>query len=438
MTVEAPQVFSRLANDVGCFQFKNAIPASCQGPLGGSKKDVPVFTYVGRYPPLYYAIVGLPTLVFVSPTGIYMARLVSGALSAALLALAVTSLRRCRGAPLLAAGLALAITPMVLYLAAVVNPSGLEIASAVSAWAAAMAIASQRSEELSASAVAALGISAVVLILTRPLSPLWTLFIAGALLGLCSSWRSLLRRRSVQGWLAGCLAAGFAALAWDLIADPFLTEPGAALPAGTTGPHIVVLAAERLDLLVTSSIGLFGWLDTPSPYAVTVTWLGALGAVVLVGVCLARRRGAALVAGNIVAWDSVPLVLITAEARQNGILGQGRDFMPLAVGIPILAGVVAGERLSDRRTTLRLATLIISALALCQAVDFYGALRRNTVGINGPINVFGRIPDAWHAAGAPHSPGHSFHPGHGRLRPVVAPVGPPRSRQRRPPSGRGR
>jgi hypothetical protein len=395
LTVEAPQVFARLANDVQCFQFQSNVTANCQGSLAGSDQDVPVYTYVGRYPPLYYALVGLPTLAVVSPGGMYMARLVSGALSAAMLALAVTSLRRCRGAPLLGGGLALATTPMALYLASVINPSGLEIASAISAWAAAMALASEPAEAVSASTVAALGTSAVVLILLRALSPLWLLFVGAALVALCPSVRDLLRRRSVRAWLVGCMAAGVVAVIWDLAADPFLTEPGSPIPPGSTEPQIFMLALERLDLLVTSTIGFFGWLDTPSPFGVLVTWLAALGAVVLVGACLAHLRGAAVVAGAVLAWVAVPVALIVAEARHEGILGQGRDFMGLAVGIPIVAAAVAGERLLDRRTTLRLATIVIALLAVCQVADFYGALRRNTVGDDGPINAFASVAGHW-------------------------------------------
>lgn len=397
--VKVPEVFASLETDVGCFQYKSAVPAGCQRPLNGSTHTVSVETYVGRYPPFYYALVGLPTLALVSVKGIYAARLVSGALSAAMLALAITSLRRCRGAPLLAAGLALAITPMALYLAAVISPSGLEIASAISAWAAAMALASQRPIDLSASAVAALGISICVLVLTRALAPLWVLFILAAMVGVGTATpiRELLRKRYVQGWVAACVVAGLVSLVWDIAANPFLTEPGSPLPAGTTDGGIFELALERLDLLVTSSIGQFGWLDAPSPYLVIVMWLGALGAVVLVAACVARRRSMAVVLGTIVAWVVFPTVLIVSQARQDGILGQGRDFMGLAVGIPIVAAFVAGERFVDRRTTLRLATVVVGLLAACQVVDFYAALRRYTVGTKGPLDAFSTVPHGWDA-----------------------------------------
>ncbi len=395
--VQVPEVFASLETHVGCFQFKPAVPAGCPKPLNGSTHTVSVETYVGRYPPLYYVLVGLPTLALVSVKGIYAARLVSGALSAAMLALAIISLRRCRGAPLLAGGVALAITPMALYLASVINPSGLEIASAISAWTAAMALASQRPPDVTPSIVGALGISISVLVLTRALAPLWVLFILAAIVGVGSATPlgDLLRRRYVQGWLAVCVLAGVLSLVWDLLANPFLTEPGSPLPAGTTEGGIFRLALERLDLLVTSSIGQFGWLDASSPYVVIVLWLGALGAVVLIGACLAHRRAAAVVIGTVLAWVVLPTVMILTTARQDGILGQGRDFMGLAVGVPIVAAAIAGERFSDRRATLRLTALIVSLTAVCQVVDFYATLRRYTVGTGGPIDAFSSVVHGW-------------------------------------------
>ena len=397
--VKVPEVFASLETHVGCFQYRSAVPAGCQRPLNGSTHVVSVETYVGRYPPFYYALVGLPTLALVSVKGIYAARLVSGALASAMLALAVTSLRRCRGAPLLAGGVALAVTPMVLYLAAVVSPSGLEIASAISAWTAAMALASQRPADLNASVVGALGISLSVLILTRALAPLWVFFILAAFVGVGSATplSDLLRRRYVQVWLGVCALAGVVSLVWDVVANPFLTEPGSPLPPGTTEGGIFDLALQRLDLLVTSSIGQFGWLDAASPYLVIVLWLGALGGVVLIGTCLAHRRAAAVVIGTVAAWVVLPTAMIMSTAHQDGILGQGRDFMGLVVGIPIVAAAIAGERFSDRRTTLRLAAVIVGLTAVCQVVDFYATLRRYTVGTKGPLDAFSSVAGGWDA-----------------------------------------
>ena len=44
--------------------------SSCGHGLQGSGREVPAATYVGRYPPLYYAIVGLPSLAWQGPSPI--------------------------------------------------------------------------------------------------------------------------------------------------------------------------------------------------------------------------------------------------------------------------------------------------------------------------------------------------------------------------------
>jgi hypothetical protein len=397
LEVRVPEVFASLANDLRCYQFKPRVPAGCQLPLVPSKKEVVTETYVGRYPPLYYAFVGLPTLLLVSAKGIYAARLISGALSAAMLALAVVSLARCRGAPLVAAGLGLATTPMVLYLAAVLNPSGLEISSAVSAWAAAVALATAPSAKEAVAPTGTLGLSLVVLLLTRPLSPLWAaaIVVALALVGTACPWRDLLRHRATQAWLGACAAAGAAAGAWDLYANPFLTEPGSPVPPHTSDTGVFVLALERLDLLVSSSIGFFGWLDAPSPEAVRVAWLAVFGLVVLVGAALARARGVVALVGLLGAWVVLPVAVAVLEARSEGILGQGRDYLPLAVGIPVVAGALAGEKFAKRASTLRLVSIVAGLLAASQLADFYAALRRFSVGLAGTLDAFSKVPRGW-------------------------------------------
>ena len=218
-----------------------------------------------------------------------------------------------------------------------------------------------------------------------------------------------------------CALAGVLSLVWDLLANPFLTEPGSPVPPGTTQGGIFELALERLDLLVTSSIGQFGWLDAPSPYLVIVLWLGALGAVVLIGACVAQRRAAAVAVGTVVAWVVLPTAMIVLVARQEGILGQGRDFLGLAVGIPIVAAAIAGERFSDRLATLRLVSVIVGIVAACQVVDFYAALRRYTVGTKGPLDAFSSVPHGWDAACPGRRSCHCLYHGNGGVRSDLAP-----------------
>jgi hypothetical protein len=425
LVVEVPPIFVTLANDVSCFQWKPKVPAGCQQPLAPQPGEVGAETYVGRYPPLYYALVGLPTLS-ATKGGIYGSRLLSGALSAALLALAVVYARRSRGTPLLAAGLALAMTPMTLYLAAVVNPSGLEIASATTAWAVAMSIRSRPPEELSGADLSALFTPLVLLSLLRPLGPLWVLAIGAALwaLGLPAvrhPWGALLRRREAVFWLACLGAALVAALAWDFAAGAFAVQNGAPLPSGTGTWGIFQVASARLWLVLRSSVGDFGWLDTPSPFAVTIAWLSAFGAVAWVGLAAGRWRGRVVSCANLLAWAAIPVGLVLLDGRSMGVLGQGRDFMPLVVGAPIATaslvgcrrgrpapavpgaqgegrGASPGPSLRQPGGHLELfSRSVVLALAVCQVVDFYWALRRYTVGSNGPLDAFATVAGGWRA-----------------------------------------
>lgn len=440
VVVQVPEVFASLANDIACFTPKPLVPAGCQGPLVPSPQDVPVETYVGRYQPLYYAIVGLPTLLLVSDKGIYGARLVSAALGAAMLALGLVSARRCRGGPLMAAAFSLAITPMALYLSGVINPSGLEISSAIAAWAGAMALLStwaNSQERVEGAALAALGLPLVVLALVRPLALLWALAVLATLVLLTprgahkpafapgevagdgplmslngpisdpvnlrlevvqrprSQLARLLGQKGARIWVLALAGAAVVSLAWDVGAKAYQTMPGAAVPPGGGTSVLVDMALDRLHMLVTSSIGLFGWLDTPSPYAVTVIWLASFGALVLLFVSVGARRPVQVVVGLLAAWCLVAFFFVIFMERAHGVEGQGRDFMGLLVGAPLVAGAFTGAPNLADRVAARLSTIVIALLALGQAVDFYSALRRYAVGLEGPLDAFARVPGGW-------------------------------------------
>ena len=81
--VTVPEGFASLA---ACNTFAFVPAGSCVG-LRGSARTASAATYVGRYPPLYYAIVGLPSLVWSDDAAVYLMRMVSGMLSALFLGL---------------------------------------------------------------------------------------------------------------------------------------------------------------------------------------------------------------------------------------------------------------------------------------------------------------------------------------------------------------
>ena len=119
-----------------------------------------------------------------------------------------------------------------------------------------------------------------------------------------------------------------------------------------------------------------------------------------VGVALAGRRRAAVLIAVAVAILLVPVLISSSQAREHGYVWSGRDTLPFAVGLPLLAAAAAGRPLLSRfgPGRLRQAILLAALLAgVAQFGAFYEALRRYAVGTAGPIFGFVLHP-SWRPA----------------------------------------
>ena len=85
--VEAPASLDAL--NPGCFAFYPGVSAECRPSYEGPDDEKEMVTNAGISPPVYYALVGLPLRLFPSLDGVYVARLVSGVIAAALVATAI-------------------------------------------------------------------------------------------------------------------------------------------------------------------------------------------------------------------------------------------------------------------------------------------------------------------------------------------------------------
>ncbi|HET7489808.1 MAG TPA: DUF2142 domain-containing protein [Acidimicrobiales bacterium] len=387
--VRVPRVFADSIYTPQCYIFQAGLPANCAALPSGTD-DVRGFTYVGRYPPLYYLAVGLPSLLWRSNRAVYAMRFLSGAICALFLAKAMAiafGLRR----PLLLVGVAVATTPMVLYLASVVNPSGPEIAAAICLWTAVIAVGLTRDVSRRGPLPWAV-LSAVVVASARPSGQLWIAGVAAVafVTGVLSPVRPLLRSRSVKLGLAAVGVSVLLTVAWTVWVGgigatglPLVSaRPAWLLSLGMTG--------QRLQQLV----AYYGWLDTPVPTSVYGVWAVAVSAAVVAGVLTARsRRYAAgillLVAGVILV--SVPFEVL--EAHRIGLFWQGRYTLPLAAGVPIvaLARVPADRLRAVRRSWARLAAALVLVTAHLVAMNY--GIRRFAVGTTGPRLFFSR--PAW-------------------------------------------
>ena len=162
-------------------------------PVSGARRPVTAGTYVGAYPPLYYAMVGWPSRVLRPEDALYAMRLIGALVCSALLASGLASAARCGRRRLLVAASALGVTPMVIFLTASINPNGLEIASAFCAWLAALELVGRHRAPLDPAAVLRVGVSSVLLVGSRPLSPVLLVIILGTV-ALLAADPSALRR----------------------------------------------------------------------------------------------------------------------------------------------------------------------------------------------------------------------------------------------------
>ena len=378
-----------------CFVFQPNVPASCAAPITRSTAEVATTTYAGRYPPLYYAIVGLPSLFTSSPTGIYLIRLVSALLNAVFLALAALSVVAWSRSRVLLIGLLVATTPMTFFLGGVVNASGFEITSATCLWCSGVVLALERADKAPRGLVVVVTASAAALLLSRALSPIWVLLIA-ALLALLAGWRgvqSLARTRPVQVSLVVLVPCAIFAVGWIRVAHALdLVAAGVRVGAHDTGWHLAAGIFGYTGTWLKEMVGFFGWLDTPSPLLTYLVWYAVVGLLVLITLSCTTPRFVAAFLLLIAIVLTAPVVISYDEAHRLGIIWQARYIMPMAVGVPVMAVALIERSGALQSVRRRLPTVLCVALGIAEFSAFAEALRRYTVGASGPVDY---LHGAW-------------------------------------------
>ncbi len=379
-----------------CFMFRPWRSAGCapRFPSGGGGL-VSTTTYVGHYPPLYYALVGTPSYFLPPVQAVLAMRMLSDLVSAAALGLAFAIAGTWSSSVLLPAGLAVSVTPMAIFLGGMVNPSGMEISLAVLCWTAALVVATVPDRAPPVGLLRVLGVAASLLAVTRFASPLWVACVGLVLLALTPPARlaALARSRPAIRWAAAVIGAASACAVWDVATRAFLVTPAGPKATGSTA-HVVEQSAVYVASLAEEVVGVLGWLDTRAPFAVYVAWSAVAVAIVAAGAALGSKRGRTVLVGLVLAGLTIPTAMVASHARQQGLwLLQGRDVLPLLVGLPLTAAVVAGQK--HRRLSSVLGSVAVGAVWACLLVFFAEALRRYTVGVNGPLDPLVRVTGGW-------------------------------------------
>lgn len=401
--VRVPEVFAETHHLPACFELRPDVPASCAPRLTSGAKVVSATTYMGRYPPLYYLAVGLPSLWFNSPTGIRLMRLVSALLCCIFLASAFESASQSRRSRLALLGVAIAVTPMVVFLNGTVNPNSLEIATSLCLWVSLLVLFAEETATSRRRMITRSGFSAAVLVEMRGLSVLWCALIAVATLAVAKRecLTALVRDKAARYWTAIVAGSTAFSLWWTVHYDAL-----ALLPVGSYAhasfSSLLSTSAGQTGTLLREMVGVVGWLDTPAPPVAFYGWLVlvAVPVVACLGFILWRDhilwRRLYVLGGLVVATVAVPIAIEASQARRLGFVWQGRYTLPLAVGIPVLATLSLPVPLAEdswasssaRRATARIAVAVAAVVFVAQGAMFLSALRRYTVGSHGSLDPF--------------------------------------------------
>lgn len=397
-------------NDPQCYAFRVGTTPVCTVKANADKAALAGDTASSHmnYSPLYYLLVGWPSLFLHGDSALYGMRIASALITAALLAAAFVTTSRRRGVA--AIGILAAATPAAIYFGSVVNPSGLEICSALLAWA---SFASLVHAEPGAPGLRRdrmlFATSAVLLILTRPLGSLWLAMIIVLVLvtatDLPGRVRELIRGRGAW-WVGGAVAAALVAtLAWDTTQNTMGIVPHT--NSKFTFSMGVYLTLQATPNLISQMLGVVGWNDVHVPEATTLLWCGVVAALVLLAFALGNRRERLVLLATTVLVVVFPMAFEGYSGASYGVGWQGRYTLPLAVGMPILGAEILMRRLGTApwsgasRALRSLANTLAGTLAIAYLFEVWWAWRRYAQGLSGktiPTPAKWTPPIGWPAA----------------------------------------
>jgi hypothetical protein len=346
--------------------------AECVGrPVGD---HVEIASGAGRYHPLFYAVVGSPTLVLDGVAALYAMRLVALALCLVVLGVALRVLRTWTE-PLVSVAVVCGLTPMVLYSTSIVAANGLEMVSGLLLWVTLGAMA-HHDEPFAARFVVPAVVATSLLVTLRSLGPLWALLILATAL---VAWPTLLTRlwgfvRTRAGLVSVAILAAVAAasLAWISVQSTLVIGRVA---AGGPLPLVEKLgvAALRIPQWILQWIGAFPYRAQPAPPVVYLVFLLLLGWLLAVTLRRGDRRLRLAVGMVLTLSILVPFFITVATLDEFGTSWQGRYVLPYLLGLGLLSGGPLAARLDARGRSLFLVALV-PLLAVGHAASVAGVL----------------------------------------------------------------
>jgi hypothetical protein len=290
------------------------------------------------------------------------------------------------------------LVPESTFLSSSVNPGGFEIMTAICLWTLVAIFALEHRDDPPRGLVKLLGTVACIFVLIRGLSPLW-LALAGlslvVLVGPRELYQLVLRRRDLKIAGGAILTSTLLAITWIFTQGTLNILPvGAPVPKSDSIFSVLHIVSNYVQGWLRESVGILGWLDTELPGVVYQSWYLIVIGVLVIALIRGSLRERLVVI--------IPVALVTRQAKVLGVVWQGRDSLPLAVGAVILAIAVGSDpaRSQSRRLTQRIDPVlrehivrviplaVVGVLAIVNMLAFYTNLRRYAVGRYGPKFFF--------------------------------------------------
>ncbi|MFZ7089086.1 DUF2142 domain-containing protein [Curtobacterium sp. RRHDQ10] len=370
-----------------CFVGKTDRTAACAPSQDGLGHGlVTALTGVGSYYPLYYAVVGWPSLVLDGSASFHAMRLVSALVNSffiAILFLVAAWMPRARA---MSGFVLVTLTPMVLYLGGVLNPSGVETTACAAVAALALLLLHDRSGHRLVTRSVLLAIAVVAAGSGRATSQIdvAVILVAVALTVPVRRLADVARRRPV--WVSA--AAAGTALVPALIWTVLVAAPAGYIPSSDPArPGVVAAAVHTIESTGDYGrviIGVFGWLDAPPSDAVTVGWTAGIGVVVLAALTAGPwrlRLGAVVLMAALLL---VPVALQAPTAHEFGYIWEGRYSLPLFVAMMVVGGYVAARYAYRDAAARRIVPVLAGLAVIAQVQGFLAAYRRFSIGTSSP------------------------------------------------------
>jgi 4-amino-4-deoxy-L-arabinose transferase-like glycosyltransferase len=381
-----PANVAAVGEPMTCTAFHPEQSAACAPSLDDAPStEVTVRTGVGSYNPVYYVLVGWPTLLLTGEPAIYGMRLASALLSASILTLAFWGARvLTEGSRFVQAAVLVALTPMVFFLGGVVNPNGIETtgvaAFVVLLW---LVLARPNPPRL---AIGALVVITALVANLRATSPLYLLLAALAVITAVGWPQALAAFRRGRVLAAAIIAVVFVSLGalWTIrvgLQAGFIPSSGGERDDYWTA---FIATMGRSVNYGRELVGVFGWLDTPMPDWTYALWAALVGLAVLGSIIVASGKRVAGITISLLAFAFVPALVQSPSAANYGYIWQGRYTLPLFVTLILVAGIGVALTINGAgiRAGRRAILVVGFAAAAAQVSGFMVALYRYVVGID--------------------------------------------------------